>query len=258
MKHSFIDKYSDFHSIIHNLDPRTKILSMILMVLSIVLMDPTQYSVFLLYFVVIFIITILSKIKITYIMQRAAIVLPFVFLVTIFMPFMKHGTVIGSVNLYFFDLNITKEGLLIVWNVAIKSYLSSMVLVLLSSTTPFSKLLKGFERLGLPLIFVMILSFMYRYIFVLVDETLKMNNAMHARNARLDHIRRLRVLGNIVGSLFLRTYERAERIYMVMVSRGFDGHVKLIDDLRFSKSDFIFGVLLIAVIAAINIWRING
>lgn len=258
MKHSFIDKYSDFHSPIHNLDPRTKILATILIVISLVLTKPSDFLNFLVYFIIIAFITFLARIRIFYILKRASIVLPFVLLVTIFIPFMKHGNIIGSYNLRIFELNITQEGLFIIWNVAVKSYLSSMCLVLLSSTTPFSKLLKGFEKLGLPIIFVMLLSFMYRYIFVLVDETLKMNNAMHARNVRLDHVRRLRVLGNIVGSLFLRTYERAERIYMVMISRGFDGHIRLIDDLKFSRGDFVFATLLVALITVINIWRING
>lgn len=253
MRHSFLDKYSEFHSIIHNLDPRTKILAATMLILSVVLTNPLNFFNFLIYFILIIFIAIFAKINIFYILKRASIALPFVILVSAFVPFFKEGEVIGSYNIYFFKLNVTREGLIIIWNVAIKSYLSSMSLVLLSSTTPFSKLLKGFEKLGLPIIFVMILSFMYRYIFVLVDETLKMNNAMHARNVRLDHIRKLTVLGNVVGALFLRTYERAERIYMVMVSRGFDGHVRLVDDLQFTKSDFLFAVFFISGIALINI-----
>lgn len=253
MRHSFLDKYSEIHSIIHNLDPRTKILAVALLTLSIVLTNPLNFFNFFIYFILIIFVAIFAKINIFYILKRASIVLPFVILVSAFVPFFKEGQIIGSYNIYLFKLNVTREGLIIIWNVAIKSYLSSMSLVLLSSTTPFSKLLKGFEKLGLPIIFVMILSFMYRYIFVLVDETLKMNNAMHARNVRLDHIRKLTVLGNVVGALFLRTYERAERIYMVMISRGFDGHVRLVDDLQFTKIDFLFTGFFISGIALINI-----
>lgn len=254
MRHSFLDKYSELHSIVHHLDPRTKIVTTVFLILTIVLTNPMEFSKFFFYFLILICLTFLAKIKVFYIIKRASIVLPFVFLVIAFIPFLKFGNVLRSYNVWLFQLNITDKGLLVIWNVFIKSFLSSMSLVLLSSTTPFSRLLKGFEKLGLPIIFVMILSFMYRYIFVLVDEALKMNTAMYARNAKLDHIRRLKVLGNIIGSLFLRTYERAERIYMVMLSRGFNGHIRLIDDLRLSKSDLIFATSLIGSVMMIKFW----
>lgn len=82
----------------------------------------------------------------------------------------------------------------------------------------------------MPKIFIMIMSFMYRYLFLLVDEVQRMQRAKESRSfGKAKHLHTLRTLSNIIGVLFIRSYERAERVYLAMCSRGFHGEIKTLD-----------------------------
>jgi cobalt/nickel transport system permease protein len=94
------------------------------------------------------------------------------------------------------------------------------------ATTRFSELLKAFEKLGCPKIITMIMSFMYRYIFVIEDELMKMKQAKESRSVGGSGFFHAKALANMLGTLFIRSYERAEAVYLAMCARGFDGDVK--------------------------------
>jgi cobalt/nickel transport system permease protein len=147
-------------------------------------------------------------------------------MVSLFLPFLKDGEVIaGAWNIGFIELNLSYNKILIFWNILIKSLLCCISLLILSSTTKFSELLLGLQRLYFPKILIMILSFMYRYIFVLVDEAQRMERARRVRYFGSRYLAQFRVLSNIIGLLFIRTYERAERIYQAMCARCFIGEI---------------------------------
>ena len=110
-------------------------------------------------------------------------------------------------------------------NILIKSYLSILCLILLVTTTKFSELLRAFEKLGCPKIITMIMSFMYRYIFVIEDELMKMRQAKESRSVGGSRYFHAKALANMLGTLFIRSYERAEAVYLAMCARGFDGSV---------------------------------
>jgi cobalt/nickel transport system permease protein len=115
--------------------------------------------------------------------------------------------------------------------ILLKSWLSVQVALLLAFTTPFPDLIDALRALRLPAIMVAIISFMYRYLAVLTGEASRMNRAKLARSAVGDGPRggslrwRARVTGSMVGSLFLRSYERSERIHAAMLARGFQGQL---------------------------------
>ena len=94
----------------------------------------------------------------------------------------------------------------------------------------------------MPRVMVMILSFMYRYIFVLVDEVMHIKQARDSRNFGGKRLWQLRTIGNMIGTLFIRSYERGERVYAAMVARGFDGHSRTLDQLNFGQADAYFGI----------------
>jgi cobalt/nickel transport system permease protein len=103
--------------------------------------------------------------------------------------------------------------------------------MLLTSTTKFTSLLKGLERLKVPKIFIMIISFMYRYLFLIVDELQRMERAKKSRTfGKAGRLRIIKTLSNIAGVLFVRSYERAERVYLAMCSRGFDGEIRTLEE----------------------------
>jgi cobalt/nickel transport system permease protein len=101
-----------------------------------------------------------------------------------------------------------------------KSTLSLITVILLSNTTPFHELLRVLRRIRVPSVFVTLLALMYRYIFVLADEAQRMRRARRSRTFGRRREPTWILLSRIIGQLFLRSTERAERIYAAMSARG--------------------------------------
>jgi len=255
VKHSFIDQYSDLDSLIHSLDPRTKLITSLAFIVAVVLTPVSNWRVFAFYFCLIAALLIISKLPPLYVLKRSLVIFPFVLLIAIFIPFFKSGEVAGSYNIWLWQVSVTYDGLFILANVVVKAWLSILSLILLSATTKFTELLKGLRQLGVPKVIVLILSFMYRYVFVLVDEVMRMRRARDSRNFGGSRLRQLRTIGNMIGTLFIRSYERGERIYAAMLSRGFDSNVRSLRQLRFKRVDAYFGVAFgLALIASATIF----
>lgn len=252
MKHSFLDRYSDIDSLIHRLDPRTKFIAALAFVIAVVLTPPREWYAFAFYFALIACVILLSKVPPLYILKRALVIIPFVLLIAIFIPFFKEGEVAGSYNLWLWEVKVTYSGLIVLWNVTIKALLSILSMIVLSATTRFTELLNGLERLGMPAVMVMILSFMYRYIFVLVDEAIRMRRARDSRNFGGKRLWQLKTIGNMVGTLFLRSYERGERVYAAMVARGFDGQTRTLTNLHFQALDMYYAAGFAVALALIG------
>ncbi|MFC2066117.1 cobalt ECF transporter T component CbiQ [Chloroflexota bacterium] len=241
MKHSFLDQYSDRDSFVHKLDPRTKLVTTMLFVLAVALTLPAMWVVFAIYFVVIAILILISRVPVVYIMKRSLVIMPFVLLIAIFIPFFKEGEVAGSYNIWLWQVSVTHSGLQVLWNILAKSWLSILSLILLTSTTKITDLLKGLEQLHMPRVMIMILSFMYRYIFVLVDEVMRMRQARDSRNFGGSRLWHLKTIGSMTGTLFIRSYERGERVYAAMLARGFDGQCRSLRRLNYGLADACFG-----------------
>jgi len=242
MKHSFIDQYSDGDSLIHRLDPRTKLITSLAFIVAVVLTPVSNWRVFIFYFCLVVALLIISRLPPLYVLKRSLVIFPFVLLVAIFIPFFKQGEVAGSYNIGLWQVSVTYSGLVVLANVVVKAWLSILSLILLSATTQFTELLRGLRQSGVPEVIVLILSFMYRYIFVLVDETLRMRRAQDSRNFGGSRRRQLKTIGNMIGTLFIRSYERGERVYAAMLSRGFDSQIRSLRQLSFHKADAYFGI----------------
>ena len=253
MQHSYIDKHSNIESFIHKIDPRIKLVSVIALILSIIFTRPTSFSSFALCALLIALLIFLSKIPIGFIFRRSLVIVPFVLMVAIFIPFFKEGEVAGGYSFGTFRLAVTYSVIMIFWNVLIKAYLSILCMILLVASTKFSVLLKAFEKLKFPALFIMIFSFMYRYIFVIVDELMKMKQAKDARSINGSKWFHIKALANMMGTLFIRSYERAELVYMAMLSRGFNGSISTIYDFRIKKIDFCFISIIVGILTLIKV-----
>jgi cobalt/nickel transport system permease protein len=205
-----------------------------------VLTPPSNWRVFAFYFAIIAFMLAFSRLPAAYVLKRSLVILPFVLLIAIFIPFFKEGEVVGSYNIWLWQISITYNGLLILANVVVKSWLCILALILLSSTTRLDDLLKGLKQLRMPQVMILILSFMYRYIFVLVDEAMRIQQARDSRSFGGRWLHHLKTIGHIVGTLFIRSYERGERIYAAMLARGFDGQVRTLHKLSFKPVDAYF------------------
>ncbi|MEW5867452.1 MAG: energy-coupling factor transporter transmembrane component T, partial [Bacillota bacterium] len=144
--------------------------------------------------------------------------------------------------------------LIVLWNILIKSWLSALAMAVLTCTTRFPRLLKGLARLGMPRVMVVLLSFAYRYISILADEAVRMKRARDSRDCGGSDRRayKLRIVGGMIANLFLRAYERGERVYLAMKSRGFDGEVRTLEDLRFAPRDAFFLMIMLGLLYGVR------
>jgi len=250
---SYIDEYSDIDSIINRRDPRIKIMVFFLFILSIVSTRPELFLVFGLYAILIFALILLSKIPLEFIIKRSLIVIPFVLMIAVFIPFIKKGEIAGGHSFGNIRLTVTYDGLMVFWNVMIKSYLSILCMITLMASTKLTDFLKALERLKFPKLIVMLISFTYRYIFVFQDEFQRMSRARKSRSAGKKRWLNFRTIANMVGVLFIRAYERGEAVYLAMCSRGFDGSIKTMHKLSLTKSDIYFFSIFIVILAFIRI-----
>ncbi|MFH1448193.1 MAG: cobalt ECF transporter T component CbiQ [Candidatus Micrarchaeota archaeon] len=237
MEHSFIDRYSKLDSPIHRLNPKIKILSAILFIVAVVTI-PARPQVFAFYFVVLLALMIVSTVPLGFIFRRSLMFCPFVLVPVLFSTLMfTPGEAIGSYGVGHFKVTVTYDALNIILIVFSRAWLSILASILLVSTTGFSNLLKGLQTLGVPRVITMVMSFMYRYMFVLTDELMRMRRARESRCFRGGFLETLRSSGSIIGSLFIRSYERGERVYAAMLSRGFTGNTRTVDSQYVRTSD---------------------
>lgn len=222
MKHAFLDEYSHLESPVHRLDPRAKLLGFVVLVVVCVTTPPNLYAAFAAYLGLEVALLALSRLPPRHVLKRLLIVLPFILVVAAFIPFFSRGG--GSYNLG--PVRVSAHGLLVLWNVAAKSTVSVLAVILLSSTTPFPDLLRAMEKLKVPRFLTSLLSFTYRYIFVLVDEAQRMKRARDSRGWSGKWIWQAKVIGHMIATLFLRSYERGERVYAAMLARGYGGRVQ--------------------------------
>jgi cobalt/nickel transport system permease protein len=178
-------------------------------------------------------------------------------LIALPLVFTRPGDPLISFDLGPLTVTITDAGVRDFLTIALKSWVSVQVALLLAFTTPFHDLVDALRELRLPRVMVGIISFMYRYLGVLGDETSRMLRARASRSAAVagrsagGPLRwRAAVAGGMVGSLFLRSYERSERIYGAMQARGFDGELRYLPGPPLRRVELVaFGLGLAAIVA---------
>ncbi len=194
-------------------------------------------------------LTIFAKIPFLFILKRILTIIPFAIMVAIFMPFLKGGTPIARWRIAQIHFTISREGVLIFWNCFIKAVLSASCLAILGSTTKFADLLKGLIDLKMPKIIIMVLSFMYRYIFLAEDQMMKIKYAVAARSCARPKIR---AFSGRLSVFFIHVYEKAEMVYIAMCARGFTGDIKTLDAFRIKPQDIAFMLIIIALLTFIK------
>lgn len=247
------DQYTGLASPVHRLDARTKILGSLALILVCVSTPPQAWGAFAGYLALVGVILAASRVPAVYLLKRSLVVLPFVALVAVFIPFQKARVEGGGYDLGLAGLHVSRTGLLIFWNVLIKSWIGMLATLLLTTTTPFPQLLQGLEQLGAPKLLTMLVGFTYRYIFVLTEEALRMKRALEARGYRGTLIWHARTIGQMIGTLFLRSYERGERVYQAMIARGFEGRAVGLGSTRLCTRDYLGGLAILAALILLRV-----
>lgn len=250
------DQYQAGATIIHRLDPRTKVVLTFSFILTVSLLPFGAFIAYLVLFALLMTITVLGHIEPTYVLKRSVVALPFA-LAAITLPFTIPGEPLVTLPILG-GLVISQEGTIRLLSIVVKSWLSLQMAIILVAVTPFPAILWALRALRLPPPLIAIVSLMYRYLFVLVDEAARLLRARAARSATAEGARsggslvwRGQVAGRMAGSLMLRSFERSERIYNAMVARGYQGQLLSLTHSHFAARDLIVGGATVAILLII-------
>lgn len=254
MEQVFLEGYTNRDSVMHRLDPRVKIIAFFSFIFMVVL-TPLEGDVyrFVAYFALLFGMMLFSNVPLGFIFQRSLVILPFVVFITIFLPFTPSKGLAETSYIYLWGLKLNREGILFFQEITFKAWLSALSMILLTNTTKFTDLLKGLEKLKVSRIMIIIISFMYRYIFVFIEEVKSVQRAMQSRNFGGNKLWQWKILSALLANIFLRTYEQSERVYVAMLARGFDGQIRTMDEMQVCKSDMAFLGLVAVMLIIIRV-----
>lgn len=237
MKHSTVDYYAE-NSFFYALDPRAKIIGTIIFVVSVSLLQ--DLFTLLISLISIATLILISNIPMLHILKRYTLALPFI--------------IFASISIYLFS---TLESSL---SMFIRISACVLALIFLSTTTPFFSLLKGLQSFHVPRIFIVLLLFTYKYLFIFEDELQRMKVARKARcfkgGRHLFDRFGMRTIAFTAGMIFVRAYERGDRIYDALRSRGYTGEIKTVRPLKFKCVDytFCFALSILSIFLLINEW----
>lgn len=230
--------YRHGHSPVHGLPPHCKIAATFAFVVVVVSTPREAMWAFGLYAVLLALVAAAARVPAGFLLRRLLIEVPFVAF-AVLMPFVAEGEQVRVLG-----LSLSVSGLWGAWNVLAKGTLGVAASVLLASTTELRALLLGLQRLKLPPLLVQIASFMIRYGDVITGELRRMSIARRSRGFEARGVRHWGVLAKTAGALFIRSYERGERVYLAMVSRGYTGSMPVIDDVTASRAQWAYAAVL--------------
>lgn len=202
---------------VHRLAPQIKLVSAVATVLCVVATPRTEFAAFAAYGCVLLAVTVVARIPLRWLLPRMLIEVPFVAL-AVLLPFTAGG---ARVEVAGWPLSV--EGLLAASNILTKGTLGVVVSLVLAATTSPSDLLVGMRRLRVPALLTTIAALMLRYVSVIVAEAGRMRVARVARGHDPRMLWQVAATARGVGSLFIRSYERGERVHLAMLSRGWTG-----------------------------------
>jgi cobalt/nickel transport system permease protein len=239
----------DTASPVHRLDPRAKIVGLIAITLTAVSTPVGAWPVFVACALVLAAVTSLARVRVRDIWRRARFVLPIVLLAALLIPLCRTGGESYSLG----PLTLHEDGLETFAAVAAKATIGTVAAVLLGATTTFPAVLRGLEAMRVPRLLVLIAAFMYRYLFVIVEEVGRMRAALAARGYQPRNALHAGALGRVATALFLRTYSRGERVYIAMLARGYNGRMPRLTPLVFGRADVAFVAAVLTVLVPLRV-----
>jgi cobalt/nickel transport system permease protein len=207
------------HSPIHRAPAHLKLLALVGFMLVVVATPYDRWQVFMAETLVLLAVIGMSRVPLTYLAPRMVIELPFA-VFALLMPFISHGPrteVLGIV--------VSEPGLHAGLALLVKGSIGVLASLTLAATTEPQDVLRGLERLRMPDLIVQIMGFMIRYLDVVTGELSRMLVAMRSRGCDPRSPKHWPTLARAMGALFIRSYERGERVHLAMLSRGYDGRL---------------------------------
>ncbi|MEU5989150.1 cobalt ECF transporter T component CbiQ [Spirillospora sp. NPDC047418] len=237
---------------VHRLPPQCKLVAVLAFVLLVVATPRERIWAFAVYALLLAAVAAVARIPFGTVARRIVIEVPFVAFAFL-MPFVAEGEKIAVLG-----LRLSESGLWGAWNILAKGTLGVVASILLAATTEPRLLLLGIERLRMPQLITQIATFMLRYGDVVTAELQRMKVARASRGFEARDLRATGVLAKSVGALFLRSYERGERVHLAMVSRGYDGRMPVLHDVGASAAQWTAAAVLpsAAALVALAAWMV--
>jgi cobalt/nickel transport system permease protein len=233
-------------TVVHRLAPEVKIVAAVLSTLAIVLTPREALPAFAAYLGLIAVVALLARVGPWWLLRHATIELPFVLLAVV-LPLTGPAPDVRVAG-----MALSVEGLYAGWNIVAKGTLGVLVSLLLAATTTPRDLILGLTRLRCPDVLVQIATFMLRYLQVLADESHRMKVARLSRGYDPRFLWQARAFAAGIGALFLRAYERGERVYVAMLSRGYTGRLPQVAGVPVaSRGQWLAGLVVPALSAAV-------
>lgn len=235
---------------LHRLDARAKVLTTLVFVTTVMSFDRYQLSALFPFFIYPLCLVIQGSIPAAYLCKRIALVIPFAVMVGLFNPLLDSQPLlrVGELGI--------SGGWISCASIVVRAVLTAGAALILVSVTGFTAICHSLNRMGLPQAFTVQLLFLHRYLFVLIEEAKQLSRA---RELRSFGQRGLGIAnsGPILGNLLLRTWERAERIHLAMLARGFNGEFHARRRSRFGGRELLFLLGWSSLFILLRYWNIS-
>jgi cobalt/nickel transport system permease protein len=205
------------HSPVHRAPAHLKLVALLGFMLLVVATPQDWYPAYAGFLLVLVAVIAMSRVPATYLLKRMVVEVPFV-VFALLMPFISAGPRVDVLG-----VAVSQHGLVSAWSLLVKGTLGVLASLVLAATTEPRHLLAGLERLRVPTLLVQIMGFMVRYLDVVTDEMRRMRVARESRGFSARNVRHWPILARSSGALFIRSYERGERVHLAMLSRGYTG-----------------------------------
>jgi cobalt/nickel transport system permease protein len=232
------------HSLLHRLPAWAKIAALTAFMLIVVATPRGVWPAYGAYLVLLLLLVAISRVPLTFLLPRMVVEVPFVIFAAT-MPFVARGPRVDVLG-----WSLSQEGIDGAGALLAKGTLGVLAALLLGATTEVRDLLIGLQKLRLPQQLVEILAFMLRYLTVIIEDLRRMRIAQQARGFTVRNIRQWPTLASTVGTLFVRSFERGERVHRAMLARGYSGALPLHDGT--AQASWRWAMVL--PIAAAGVW----
>lgn len=230
--------YVHEHSPVHALPPQVKVASAFVFVFIVAVTPRDAVWAFAIYAVALLSLAVASRVRIRFMLVRLLGILPFVAFAFL-IPFIASGEQVEIVG-----IDVSRQGLWGAWNIIAKATIGAGTSILLAATTEVPDIISGMARLRVPAVFTSIAGFMIRYLELTAEEIARMRVAMTARGYDPRWLWQAKPIASSAGALFVRSYERGERVYEAMLSRGFTGEMPELRSRDPRVVDWVAGSLL--------------
>ncbi|RPJ13115.1 MAG: cobalt ECF transporter T component CbiQ [Desulfobacteraceae bacterium] len=245
----YMDTLAGMDTPVHRLDPRAKLLTTLIFIITVISFGKYEMSALIPFFLYPAVMISLGNLPFYYLLRKLLIVAPFALMIGIFNPLIDREILMHIGPLYM------SGGWISFCSIMLKFTLTVGSVLILIASTGFNAVCMALEKMGVPRIFAVQLLFLYRYIFVLIDEASRMANARSLRSFD-GKGKGVKVFGYLLGHLLLRTVDRAQRIHLAMLCRGFDGEIKLNRRLEAGIREVTFTIAWSAFFIAMRFYNI--